>query len=445
MLNGLTVVHVPYTFFPDPSAGTEIYVSALITAMKERHGCHGVVAAPGATDSSYAHNGIPVFRFRTGPECSLDSAYGTPDEVAAQSFRDVLRQVRPQIVHLHAHTAAVSVRLMEEAKCAGAKTVFTYHTPTVSCLRGTMMFLGKRDCDGVLDVERCSVCTLHKYGVPLWAGRLAFRIPPGAGELMQKTGISGPVLTAARLPALAAQAHGRFHLLMEKADRVIAVCQWVKKLLADNGVPESKLVLCRQGLPAEKFLPPLPRNGNGRNVTGDLRLGYFGRLDPSKGLDTVIEALEAIPGAPVKLDIFAVEQPGSAAYSHRLRRKANARVSFHSALPPESVPRAMAECDFVVVPSRWLETGPLVVYESFASGTPVLGTRAGGITELVRDGMDGILVADSSMAWAEVIAGLAGSPARVQQLRKGVRHPRTMTDAATEMVAHYRALIASDA
>lgn len=441
MLNGIPVVHVPYTFFPDPPGGTEIYVAALIAAMKDHHGYHGVVAAPANSESSYAYNDIPVFRFKTDSRPSLASAYGKPDEIAANSFRSVLRQVRPRIVHLHAHTAAVSVRLMDEARAAGAKTVFTYHTPTVSCLRGTMMFMGKSACDGVLEGTRCSVCTLHKHGVPPWAGKLVSGIPLHAGEWMLQMRMSNRVLTAARIPALAAQAHGRFHALMQKADCVIAVCQWVKEVLVANGVPEAKLVLCRQGLPADKLLPLVQVNGEAQRRSGILRLGYFGRIELSKGLHTLIEALAEIPEVPLTLEIYGIEQPGSAAYADRLRQKSDSRTRFRAPLPPEQVSQAMADCDFVVVPSHWLETGPLVVYESFASGTPVLGTRAGGIAELVTDGTDGVLVPDHSKDWAQVIAGLASNPARVQQLRNGVRRPRTIADTSTEMAAHYQRIL----
>jgi glycosyltransferase involved in cell wall biosynthesis len=230
---------------------------------------------------------------------------------------------------------------------------------------------------------------------------------------------------------------------MQKSDCVVAVCHWVKEVLVANGVPEPKLVLCRQGLPMEANLPAAARHHRGQVGQGILRLGYFGRLDPSKGLDIVVEALRAIPDAPLTLEVYGVEQSLSADYAERLRRMADSRVRFRATLPPHDVAAAMAECDFVVVPSRCLETGPLVVYEAFAAGTPVLGTLAGGIAELVSDGSDGILIANSSTDWARVIGELAQNPIRVQQLRIGVRQPRTMADTASEMATHYNAVLAA--
>jgi glycosyltransferase involved in cell wall biosynthesis len=47
---------------------------------------------------------------------------------------------------------------------------------------------------------------------------------------------------------------------------------------------------------------------------------------------------------------------------------------------------------FSVIPSEWYENCPYACIESFASGTPVIGTRIGGIPELVDDGETGLLV-----------------------------------------------------
>ena len=103
----------------------------------------------------------------------------------------------------------------------------------------------------------------------------------------------------------------------------------------------------------------------------------------------------------------------------------------------------MSACDFVVVPSRWLETGPLVALEALAAGTPVLGSRLGGLRELVTGGVNGVLIAPNTPeAWAKEIAALAGNPARVAKFRAGVRPPRMVEDVAREMALVYENTIA---
>ena len=440
------VLHVPYTFFPDPVGGTEIYVAGLAQALRQ-HGFSAAVAAPGRAEEAYDQDGLPVFRFATAPRATLDYAYGVPDQDAAASFERLLATVRPRIVHLHARSAAISDKLIDLAHAADAKVVFTYHTPTVSCVRGSLMWMGRSPCDGRLDHRRCTACNLALHGVPRVVGDLLAMVPETIGIGLGRADLAGGAFTALRMASLIGAMHRRFHTLMDKVDRVVAVCGWVADLLRVNGVPESKLVLCRQGLVRDSSarLSAVAARLR-RTAFGPLRLGYFGRLDPTKGVDIVIAALRRVPDAPVRLDIYGIRQPGCEAYAAKLERAATGdpRIAFRPALPREAVGDAMQDCDFVVVPSRCLETGPLVVLEAFAAGTPILGARLGGIAELVSDQVDGVLVApDDPAAWAAAIAPLAEAPERLARLRDGIRPPRTMGEVAREMMALYEVVLAA--
>ena len=93
----------------------------------------------------------------------------------------------------------------------------------------------------------------------------------------------------------------------------------------------------------------------------------------------------------------------------------------------------------MVVPSQWLETGPLVVLEAFAAGTPVIGSNLGGIAELVTDGVDGLLVdpASSPAAWADSLRRVCSDPDLLVSLRAGIRPPRHSRDTAIEIMPVY--------
>ncbi len=437
------VLHVPFTYFPDAVGGTEIHVAALIDALKARD-IESAVAAPGERDQAYVHAGVPVYRLSVDPRPDLAQAYGKSDRQVACSFDKLLARLRPRIVHLHARTAAVSDALVDAAHAAGAKVVFTYHTPTVSCIRGSMLRMGRSTCDGRLDRRRCSACALAAQGLPPLFRDVVACTPEALGDMVARTRLAGRAVTALRLPGLVGAAHRGFHDLVQKVDRVVAVCRWAHDALRLNGVPDDKLLVCRQGLPRFSTGRAIHRPADRDAATqGVLRLGYFGRLDPAKGIDILIDALRRIPEAPLRLDIHAVRQEGSESYASRLEKRGagDRRIVFQDALPPDAVRDAMRRCDIVAVPSRWLETGPLVVLEAFDAGTPVLGARLGGIAELVTDGKDGILVPpERPAAWAEAIMDLANRPDEVARLRKGIRPPRTIDAVAGEMAEIYRSL-----
>jgi hypothetical protein len=73
---------------------------------------------------------------------NLRELYGEGDQTAAREFAKILDEERPDVGHLHAFTRGVSLRMARKAKRRGVKVVFTYHTPTVSCQRGTLMHWG---------------------------------------------------------------------------------------------------------------------------------------------------------------------------------------------------------------------------------------------------------------------------------------------------------------
>ena len=328
----IEVLHVPYTFFPDACGGTEVYVLGLAKGLMAR-GLSVAVAAPANAASTYTHEGVPVHRFAVGAGSGLPTAYGEPDAAAAQGFRAIVERVRPQVVHLHARTSAVSELLVDAAHAAGAKVVFTYHTPTVNCARGSMLLFGEEPCDGRLDAARCGACVLAGHGLPAPAARLLAGMPEHLAERLAQAELPRP-LSALRVPGLVARGHARFHSLMEKADRVVAVSAWVEACLLRNGVDARKLVLSRQGI-GERAEPLRARR---RPTAGPLRVAFFGRHDPVKGVDILLDALGRISQSPVQLDLFVVAQ----GFGHArdkvagLARK-DARIVLRSPVAPASV------------------------------------------------------------------------------------------------------------
>jgi glycosyltransferase involved in cell wall biosynthesis len=96
---------------------------------------------------------------------------------------------------------------------------------------------------------------------------------------------------------------------------------------------------------------------------------------------------------PVELDIYGIkpDRESEKDMEYRISDIGNARARWLEPVKPEEVVETIRKYDALVVPSVWLETGPLVVLEAFAAGVPVIGSRLGGIAEMVRDGVDGLL------------------------------------------------------
>lgn len=439
------VVHVPFCFYPDAVGGTEIYVRSL-AHRQQGLGVEAVIAAPSSSnfEEAYEHDGLKVHRFTSDAQSSrmLSELYGTGDPSAAVNFGHILDHEKPDVVHLHAFTRSVSLLLALEAKRRGIKLVFTYHTPTVSCQRGTLLRYGREVCDGVLDRRICTRCTLQGLGLNGMRGRMLSAIPPQVGKLLETAHLEGGMWTALRMSQLIELRHAAFRELMCESDAVIALCGWVKDLLLINGVAPEKIAVSRHGLPHNVDKVTL------RNLSINqqpLRVAFLGRLDRTKGPDILVQAIRSQPDLDVKLDIYGIPQGSEGdSFFAELKRLAenDSRISFLRPLPGDQVIAALRNYHLLAVPSRWLETGPLVVLEAFAAGIPVIGSNLGGLAELVGDGINGVLVnEDSPEAWARQLNDLAQDRNRLSALTNAVQPPRSMEDVASEMLTLYRRLM----
>lgn len=433
----MKIAHVPFGYYPDVVGGTEVYVHALARA-QQAAGHEVVVIAPADANRRYEHDGVPVYRYAVqGALADISELYAAQASVDAAAFAAALREAGTEVLHVHGFGRAVTAGMVRAAKRAGCKVLFTYHTPTATCMRGTLMQFGTAVCRGALDPTLCAACTLHSKGLhPAVAGVVA-RLPATAGRMARQLGVHGRVGTALRMRELVSLRHAEIRAFLAEVDHIIATSAWVAELLENLGVDRARITLNRQGL-AHEGAPVDARAGD-----ATVRLVFLGRIDRTKGLHVLIDALSTVPDAPLELHIYGMQQHASAdAYRAQLQAAArrDARIHFHEPVPADRVPDTLGAYDVLVAPSQWLETGPLVVLEAFAAGLPVLGSRLGGIAELVTDEVDGLLVeAGSRSEWARALRRITDADLRTR-LRRGVRRPRTMLDVAREMDVVYESV-----
>lgn len=451
----MKVIEIPFCFYPDPVGGTEIYVESLSRHL-QHHGIEVVVSAPARDrlQGRYFRDGLKVRRFPQSEKAvDLVELYGEGDREAASAFGQILHEERPDVVHLHAFTSACSLRLVRETRRRGIPVLFTYHTPTVSCQRGTLLRWGTDVCDGKLDLGLCTSCTLHGLGLSRALADVVSCVPVVVGNLLGSVRLSGGAWTALRMRELVQARHTAFRKLMTEVDHVIAVCEWVRDLLMLNGVVPAKVTLCRQGLVQERnsglgqHAQTVARDSKhqGSISPPPIRIVFLGRLDSTKGVHILIQALRMEPDLPITLDVYGVEQgTAGASYFQRLRALAadDSRITFRPPVPAKEVVEYLRGYDLVAIPSQLRETGPLVLLEALAAGIPVLGSKLGGISELVEHEVNGLLVEpDSIEAWRQALRRFSEDRELLMRLRSGVLPPRGMPEVAEEMAALYHSIL----
>lgn len=131
----------------------------------------------------------------------------------------------------------------------------------------------------------------------------------------------------------------------------------------------------------------LPPFSAPRPPDGTFRIGFIGSLYPNKGARELLEAFRRLPGQYLRL---LVAGRGDSSYQATLQELADgdSRIELLGySSPAEFFP----SIDLAVVPSLWQDTLPTVVFEAHGFGVPVLGSRRGGIPEMVVPGENGDL------------------------------------------------------
>jgi glycosyltransferase involved in cell wall biosynthesis len=177
--------------------------------------------------------------------------------------------------------------------------------------------------------------------------------------------------------------------------------------------------------PASALLPPLHNEC--------VRLLAVGRLVRRKGVHVLLDAMARLVGSggvfsvPPVLDVVGdgPERPALEAQARALGLSAHVR--FHGFVPRTTLSSHYASCDVFVMPS--LDDGAADVeglgipaIEALSFGRPVVASDAGGIPEVVQDGVTGVLVPPGdSEALARAITGLVSDPSRARDLAAGGR------------------------
>ncbi len=180
-----------------------------------------------------------------------------------------------------------------------------------------------------------------------------------------------------------------------RGDAFIAVSQEIASELQAGGVPKGKINLIPYALDTDHFRP---LNGN-RSTALRRQLGlaeglwtcFAGRLVEEKGLDLLLNAwAEVIQREPAaRLLIVGDGDERSRLEELANRLDLNRHVHFTGAVT-DTTPYLQA-CDVYVQPS-FTEGLPIAVLEAMACSLPVAATAVGGVTDLMRDDQNGLVI-----------------------------------------------------
>jgi len=429
-------------FYPDSVGGSERYVYMLARDVQAK-GWDVTVAAPAIDEKEHHYNyeGIPVYRYPVTSSPDLAEIRAEEPPRYFEVFQGWLRRNRPDIVHIHSRTRGCGFFHILHIKQLGIPLILTIHAADFMCVGGTAMLWGIYPCDGRLNVYRCVACWMKRLGMSWPLALLLARTPFAVADRARK--IRAKWATSLAMVKLFLEKEERDKLIFGYADKIVVVANWLSRVLLLNKVPPEKIFLSLHGLPQEQAGY---RTSYGHRDFQPMRIGFIGRFNKIKGVHILIKAVRSLPrDVDVQLRLYGrVNSKEDQEYLLWLKRIAgdDRRIKFLGELRQENYREVMDSLDIVAVPSLWLETGPLVVLEAFRAGIPVMGAKAGGIADLVTDGVNGVLVDMGNVkSWAEAIMRIYKNPQVIRDWASHIPSVRSNKDVSEEMLGLYKELL----
>ncbi len=204
--------------------------------------------------------------------------------------------------------------------------------------------------------------------------------------------------------------------LLRKADRIVSLCNEATSELLNAGIPADRLQQIGNGVNTSVF-----NMNSRRNQKMQRLITFIGRLDAYKGVDYLLEAFKRVISGTADVRLMVI---GNGPDEVRLKRLAatlhvQERVAFRGRR--ENIAEELSETDIFVLPSL-SEGMSNVLLEAMSCGLPVIATTVGGSLDMIRDGINGILVPPGDpAALSEALIKLLGNESLAFSMGKEAR------------------------
>lgn len=263
---------------------------------------------------------------------------------AKRKIERLIEDEQPDIVHLNNIYHQISPSILDIFAKYKMPTVMTLHDYKLICPAYLMLARGKI----------CEKCKEKKY---YWC-------------FLKKCTKNSYLKSL--LNTLEMYLHHKILHIYDLIDIFISPSMFLKGKLKEMGF-QKEIVYIPNFTDTKDYLPG--HNSNEKTIC------YFGRLSREKGLFTLIDAVK---GLDAILKIIG-EGPLEESLELKVESEKVDNVEFLGYKKGEGLKEEIRKSMFVVLPSECYENNPRTVIEAFALGKPVIGSRIGGIPELVQD------------------------------------------------------------
>jgi len=268
---------------------------------------------------------------------------------AKQKMQSLLKEQRVHLSHFHIFQHQISPSVFGPLRQRGIPIILTLHDLKPVCPNYQMYVNG----------EVCERCKGRKF----------------------YHAFLNSCMKGSRAKSLISMVEMYFHYLMgyyQNVDKYIAVSQFHRNKMIENGFAANQIDLLPNCIDPKVF--------NFSDRDEDYAV-FVGRLSREKGVSTLIEAAELCPNIPIKI---VGTGPEEAELKQAVQQKNLSNVEFLGYKSGDELISMMANSSFSLITSIVYENCPMSILESFALGKPVIGSKIGGIPELINENIDGL-------------------------------------------------------
>src|SRR5262245_41420677 len=444
----MRILQVVHGFPPAANGGTEVYARDLAIALASSGSDDVAVltrhADPCARELSLRSTVVgPVCVFsvnNTFRSCeSFEASYANPD--IERLAGTILDDWRPDVVHIQ-HLTCLSTGIPRQAVRRRIPVVVTLNDYWLICHRGQLVDRDGRRCSGP-EPDGCARClapgalaTTSAFRAGRWLRATQL---PGAGAAVGLVTRAWDAVTPDdRTRSVTLDRLRHMQAAMADVNVFLAPSDTLAAHFSAFGIQPDRLLRCNQGIALSPF------DNLHRSASSRLRLGFVGGLLPTKGCDVLLDAIDRLPSGAVLIDLLGSEgaHHGETAFAESIKpRLGHPAIRRLGVVSHDRIPAVLTDLDVLVVPSIWIENAPFIIREAFASSVPVVASDLGGMAEMVRHNVDGLLFpAGDPQALSVVLRRLLDEPGLVSKLRAGIVRPRSIEEDAAWLRAEYEKL-----
>lgn len=403
-MSNLRILHYTFGLPPRAVGGEPLYVQDLVSEQRKL-GYNVSVLLPKQTlkdkKSKVIQKGMVYYLESSLPVSSIFGMKNSIDFIKKYDkriFKEYLEEVRPDIIHIHTFMG-LPKEFLEVAKKMNIKLIYTTHDFYGICLKSNLINGENKICSQI-DSKICAKCNIAN-GLDT---KMMYLISTELYKKIKSNFIINKLKTTYRKKKLKDDIEkGEVYISDSQVNQFEQLLQYYRGMFGLIDQFHFNSTVSKEVF--KKYLPNIEgkvisitlstiednrKYEKIRKKSGKLQIGYIGRIEPYKGINILLDALEKMENSNIDFECNLYGDNFSI-YDKYLSGKVHNRGNYAR----KDIKKIFENMDVLVLPSIWFETFGFVVLEALSYGVPVIVSKNVGAKDVLEN-LSEMIISDSN-------------------------------------------------